>query len=540
MLKEIRCVHFSHSPIQFHTGLNVILGDDNAKNSIGKSTVLMVIDFVLGGSTFTDKDDAGAIRKLGPHCYDFSFVFGSERMYFSRATDSPDLVHECNQAYEALREVGIDDYNRLLKRMYGLDELEGSFRSVMNPFSRIWKKGGLNPAHPFIGADKEPLAAAITRLVDLFGRSSDVAQERKTLDVLKSRKKLIGDSMTASIIPKITKTQYVENNRSIEVNREQIEQLKIGFGGALNVYESLFDEDLRRKQQRKNELGVQRVELQNKIRRLEREISGITPRLAANISLVADFFPTVDVQRLEQVESFHQKIGSIVKKELRDELASATEQESATLAEIAQIDGGIQASLQSKGMPDDVFNRVFELKEAIDKATNENIHFESKVNVDAEVKGSNDRLEDIYSEIFLDIEGQVNSKLRSFNKVVYGPSRAATQLRIKNAASYLFTSTEDTGTGKSFAGLVGFDLSMLSLTKLPIVFHDSIIYKNIEVEATARILRILAAMRSKQIFLSFDEAKKFGPNVEGLIKRFTVLKLAHDDLLYNKDWRAPS
>ena len=98
--------------------------------------------------------------------------------------------------------------------------------------------------------------------------------------------------------------------------------------------------------------------------------------------------------------------------------------------------------------------------------------------------------------------------------------------------------SEDTGTGKSFAGLVGFDLSILSLTKLPIVLHDSVIYKNIEVEATARILRILAAMRSKQIFLSFDEAKKFGPDVEELIKRFTVLKLAHDDLLYNKDWRA--
>ena len=175
MLKEIRCVHFSHSPIKFRPGLNVILGDDDAKNSIGKSTVLMVIDFVFGGSTFAHKDDAGAIRELGPHHYDFSFEFGSERMFFSRATDSPDLVHECNEEYEAQRELGIDDYNRLLKRLYGLDELEGTFRSIVNPFSRIWKKGGLNPSHPFVGADKEPVAAAITRLVDLFGRSPDVA-----------------------------------------------------------------------------------------------------------------------------------------------------------------------------------------------------------------------------------------------------------------------------------------------------------------------------------------------------------------------------
>lgn len=78
---------------------------------------------------------------------------------------------------------------------------------------------------------------------------------------------------------------------------------------------------------------------------------------------------------------------------------------------------------------------------------------------------------------------------------------------------------------------------MLSMTKLPMAIHDSVIYKNIEVPATVRILRILSAMRSKQIFLSFDEAKKFGPHIERLLKRFTVLKLANDDLLYKKDWR---
>lgn len=537
MLKEIRCIHFSHSPINFHPGLNIILGDDYAKNSIGKSTVLMVIDFVFGGSTFIEKDEAGAIRELGPHHYDYSFQFGARRMYFSRHTDSPDLVRECNEAYEAQRELRLDEYNRLLKLMYGLDGLDGTFRNIVSPFARIWKKGGLDPSHPFVAADKETFAAAIARLVDLFGRSPDVAQERKTLDDLKGRKKLIGDSMAASIIPRITKTQYEENRRSIESNRAQIEQLRNGFGGALNVYESLFDQNLQQQQQHKIELGGYRVELQNKIRRLQREISGITPRLAANIALVADFFPNVDVQRLEQVEAFHQKIGSIVKKELRDELAGTIEQERTAAAEVIQLDTEIQSSLQSKGMPDDVFNRLFELKGTVDKASSENAHFESKVNIDLAVKSSNDRLEDIYSGIFLAIESQVNSKLSSFNKVVYGASRTPSELRIKSAASYLFTSPDDTGTGKSFAGLVGFDLAMLSMTKLPMAIHDSVIYKNIEVPATVRILRILSVMRSKQIFLAFDEAKKFGPYIERLLKRFTVLKLANDDLLYKKDWR---
>lgn len=188
-------------------------------------------------------------------------------------------------------------------------------------------------------------------------------------------------------------------------------------------------------------------------------------------------------------------------------------------------------------MPNDVFSRVLELKDAVDKAISENEHFERKASVEESMSDSSARLESIYSGIFLDIEREVNQKLRAFNKVVYGPLRSSSELRIKSASSYQFTSQEDTGTGKSFAGLVGFDLAMLSLTILPLILHDSIIYKNIEVPATRRILRILAAVKSKQIFLAFDEASKFGFEAEELLKRFTAVKLAHDDLLYTKDWR---
>lgn len=536
MLKEIRCAHFSHQVVSFHPGLNVILGDDDAKNSIGKSTMLMVIDFALGGSTFL-KDEAGAIRELGHHRYNFAFEFGAERRYFSRATDSDKVVQVCNKAYEPQGELGLDDFNRLLKQLYGMEALEHSFRSVINPFGRIWKKGGLDPSHPFVAVPKEAGAIAVGRLIDLFGRSPDVADERKTLEGLKDLKKVINDSMTANIIPKVSKAKYTDNQASISRNKHQIEQLRNGFGGALNVYESLFDESLRQRQQRKNELAGQRAELQSKVKRLEREISGITPRLAANIALVADFFPTVDVQRLEQVEAFHQKIGSIVKKELKDELADSLTHEASLAAEMAAVEREIQKALEAKGMPDDVFSRVLELKDAVDKATSENEHFDRKAGVEESILRSSERLELIYSGIFLDVEREVNQKLRAFNKVVYGPLRSSSELRIKSANSYQFTSPDDTGTGKSFAGLVGFDLAMLSLTALPLVLHDSIIYKNIEVPATRRILRILAAVKSKQIFLAFDEASKFGSEAEKLLKCFTVVKLAHDDLLYSKDWR---
>ncbi|WP_066262862.1 DUF2326 domain-containing protein [Hydrogenophaga flava] len=536
MLKAISCKHFSQGEIVFHEGLNIVLGDDDARNSIGKSTVLMVIDFVMGGSTFL-RDEAGVIRELGHHHYNFSLEFNGEVFYLSRNTASPEIIHLCDDKYIWVGEKSLDEYKGFLESNYELEDLETSFRSIVNPYSRIWRKGGLDPNQPFAGATKEANAIAIARIIDMFGRSSDIAAERTTLEAQKEKKTLINKSMDANIIPNINKKKREENLRLIEENGGKIQQLKDGFGGALNAYESLFDEDLKKQQYRKNDLSASRAELQNKIRRLQREMTGITPRLAANIALLTDFFPAINVERLEQVEMFHQKIGAAVKKQLKEELANAQLEDNAMGTEIATVESHIQAKLSSKGMPDDLFKQVFDLKETTDRATEEIRHFDQKVDLEEAIKATNERLDRIYTKIFLDLENRINLKLKAFNAVVYGASRASSELRFKSASSYQFTSPADSGTGASYAGLIGFDLAMLSLTKIPYVIHDSVIYKNIQVTAVKRILRIFAAAKTKQIFISFDEGKKYGQEFVAFLQRFTVLKLAHDKLLYNKDWR---
>lgn len=52
MLKSIFCEKFYNKTLNFTKGLNTVVGDDLATNSIGKSTLLMLIDFVMGGSDF--------------------------------------------------------------------------------------------------------------------------------------------------------------------------------------------------------------------------------------------------------------------------------------------------------------------------------------------------------------------------------------------------------------------------------------------------------------------------------------------------------
>lgn len=378
----------------------------------------------------------------------------------------------------------------------------------------------------------------MARLLDLFERTGDVSMERAVLQTLKDKKDLMRKSMTAEIIPRITMTKYKSNNQLIKTNAQAISDIKDNFAGAITAYEALFDEKLRAIQQTKNEMINQKNLISARREKLQRDISGVTPRLAANIALVAEFFPEANLERLEQVEQFHAKIGRLVSKELKSELELLVANESEITGLITDLDQQIKLTLKSKGTPTDLFTKVFELKEITDKAREENKFFEQKVSIDDSEAASKARLDAIYDKIFLEIEGTINQKLEKFNNTVYGPERNPSQLRIKNANSYSFTSPLDTGTGKSYAGLVGFDLSMLSLTRLPFVIHDSMIYKNIEIAATEHIIRILASFKQKQIFLAFDEAKKFSLATQQILQNNKVLQLHRDKLLYTKDWRA--
>ncbi|HGW5896788.1 DUF2326 domain-containing protein [Pseudomonas aeruginosa] len=536
MLKQIKCNLFNHKQIDFHDGLNIILGDDEAKNSIGKSSALLVIDFAMGGTSLL-VDDAGVIKALGDHSYDITFEFKGEPLFVRRSTERPDIVDVCDSNYIKHDEMSLEAYREHLKRLYGLSGLESTFRSIVSPFARIWNKGESDPDHPLAGASKEKLSAGIFRLLDLFERTSDVSVERAALQILKDKKDLMKRSMTAEIIPRITTTQYRSNQKLIKDNAQAISDLKDNFAGAITAYEALFDEKLREIQQSKNELIKQRSLTSARREKLQRDISGLSPRLTANIALVAEFFPEADLERLQQVEQFHKKIGKLVSRELKNELEALLTQESEINKSITDLDQKIKLALNLKGTPTDLFAKVFELKEVTDKAREENKFFEQKTSIDESEAASKARLDAIYDQIFLSIESSINSELEEFNKIVYGPERNPSQLRIKNANSYSFTSPLDTGTGKSYAGLVGFDIAVLSLTNLPFIIHDSMIYKNIEISATENIIRILSAFKKKQIFLAFDEAKKFNTETQKTLQSNKVLQLNRNQLLYIKDWR---
>ena len=57
MLYEIYCDQFCQKHIIFNPGLCVVLGTDTGDTSIGKSTFLLIVDYVFGGKIYANATD---------------------------------------------------------------------------------------------------------------------------------------------------------------------------------------------------------------------------------------------------------------------------------------------------------------------------------------------------------------------------------------------------------------------------------------------------------------------------------------------------
>ena len=81
MLLEVSCDKFVENgevrkPIIFEKGLNAVVGNESGTNSVGKSTFLMILDYVFGGDDYIKKSkEVFKATNVGPHTIKFKFEF---------------------------------------------------------------------------------------------------------------------------------------------------------------------------------------------------------------------------------------------------------------------------------------------------------------------------------------------------------------------------------------------------------------------------------------------------------------------------------
>ena len=92
-------------------------------------------------------------------------------------------------------------------------------------------------------------------------------------------------------------------------------------------------------------------------------------------------------------------------------------------------------------------------------------------------------------------------------------------------SGYEFFTPDDTGTGIAYKGLVVYDLSVLKLTALPILVHDSIVLKQISDIAIEKILE-LYQRSNKQVIISLDKHTSYTAASTKVLVENAVLNLA--------------
>lgn len=534
MLREIRCEKFRTRVVPFHPGLNVVLGDDNATNSIGKSTLLMLVDFVFGGSTLLEwnKD---VVAELGHHHYDFAFEFDSELHRFRRETITPETVYVCDADYKVLSAMQLDEFNAFLKHAYGLEQPGQTFRAAVGLHLRVWGKANLIPDEPLHASPKQKDKDCIDNLVKTYGKFEAIRARDNAARKAEMELKVIKAAASNQLIPKVTKTGYAQAKVQIASLERDLEDVRQNLASYATSLSAVINKEVLDLKERKEVLLQRRMTVAGRLQRVDRNLGGKRSLHGGNFQDLQRFFPQINTERLAEVEAFHDGVARILKEQLKQSKEQLVEELTVIDLSIAGIDAEMAAALGSVDQPESLVDHVYKVALSLQTARASRDGYElEQAHVEA-LRKAREALAEVKQRILAEIEASVNDGMRDIVSEAVGEHRKSPRLSLDDA-SYNFEVFEDTGTGTAYFGLVLFDMAVFRATSLPAIAHDSVLFKNISNDSVAHLIGLYAESQ-KQSFIALDEIQKYGTTAARILQRQSVIQLSDRAVLYVKDWR---
>ena len=316
MLKRISCDIFRTKYIDFNNHLNVVLGDSKATNSIGKSTLLMIVDFVLGGSTYLSHNK-DVIDELGHHEFRFEFIFNSQFHYFRRSTVDATIISKCDKNYNVISKISIGDFKSYIKEQYGLNDVFLSFREIVGLYSRIWGKPNSFVKKPLQLFDKENDKDAVVKLLKLFNKYSSISELNERIKKEKEFRSNFNKAVRDNLVPNVTKTEHKKNAVLIKSTEEELDDIKNNLLKYTINTSELVNKELLVLKKEKNDLLQFKFRLDNKRDRLIANLEQKNPIKSKQLKKLTEFFPTSNVDRIATIETFHTKLSKILKNEFK-------------------------------------------------------------------------------------------------------------------------------------------------------------------------------------------------------------------------------
>lgn len=538
MLYEIECEKFAkkvngqlvpRGRIQLREGLNTVLGDKAAQNSIGKSTFLLVIDFCFGGDDYINPKICKAKEMLYSHTINFAFKFGNRIDYFCRSTKTPSEIGICDSNYKVQRTQTLKEFKDYLLEAYGITTPSISFREMVGRFLRIYGRENYAERYPLKYGDVKP-EASIETLEKMFNVFAFIEEYKRVYDDKSKRTKIREDATKLGEMTNVAKTkkEYSANEKEIEHLRTELQKLMDREDAKLSQEET---DNLDKASEIRGQLTVlkrRRSRLVSQLNAVKANMSGGLVPVEEDLSELSEFFPDVDVQKLSEIEHFHDRMQHILSQEMGDEIAQlqilidAVSTEMTRLQE-AQRKLGVPVTVSKKFM-----DQVVDLQHQIDILTAKNKAYDKTAKLKTEKKDAKNQLEDVRETQLQVVETSINQEMTRLNDYIYGGERYAPTIKFGNSRSgkptYDFWTENDTGAGTNFKGLIIFDLALLRLTELPVIAHDSNIFKNIADLPIDKIMELYNQCK-KQIFIAFDKEDAFYDVTRKIVHSTKVIEL---------------
>lgn len=538
MLYEIECEKFAkkvngqlvpRGRIQLRKGLNTVLGDKAAQNSIGKSTFLLVVDFCFGGDDYINPKICKAKEKLHSHTINFAFKFGNRIDYFCRSTKTPSEIGICDSDYKVQRTQTLKEFKDYLLEAYGITTPSISFREMVGRFLRIYGRENYAERYPLKYGDVKP-EASIETLEKMFNVFAFIEEYKSVYDDKSKRTKVRDDATKLGEMTNVarTKKEYNANEKEIERLKAELQKLMDREDAELSQEET---DNLDKASEIRGQLTVlkrRRSRLVSQLNAVKANMSGGLVPVEEDLSELSEFFPDVDVQRLSQIEHFHEKMQRILSQEMGDEIAQLQILIDAVSTEMRRL----QEEQRKLGVPVTVskkfMDRVVELQRQIDILTAKNKAYDKTAKLKIEKKDAKTKLEDVRETQLQVVETSINQEMTRLNDYIYGGERYAPTIKFGNSRSgkltYDFWTEDDTGAGTNFKGLIIFDLALLRLTELPVIAHDSNIFKNIADLPIDKIMELYNQSK-KQIFIAFDKEDTFYDVTRDIVHSTKIIEL---------------
>ena len=538
MLYEIECDKFAkkvndqlvpRGRIQLREGLNTVLGDKTAQNSIGKSTFLLVVDFCFGGDDYINPKICKAKEKLHSHTINFAFKFGNRIDYFCRSTKTPSEIGICDSDYKIQRTQTLKEFKDYLLKAYGITTPYVSFREMVGRFLRIYGRENYAERYPLKYGDVKP-EASIETLEKMFNVFAFIEEYKNVYDDKNKRTKVRDDATKLGEMTNVarTKKEYNANEKEIERLMAELQKLMDREDAELSQEET---DNLDKASEIRGQLTVLKrrcSRLVSQLNAVKANMSGGLVPVEEDLSELSEFFPDVDVQKLSQIEHFHDKMQHILSQEMGEEIAQLQILIDAISAEMVRL----QESQRKFGMPVTIskkfMDRVVEIQHQIDILVAKNKGYDKSAKLKTEKKEAKVQLEDVRETQLQAVETSINQEMTRLNDYIYGGERYAPTIKFGNSRSgkptYEFWTEDDTGAGTNFKGLIIFDLALLRLTELSVIAHDSNIFKNIADLPIDKIMELYNQSK-KQIFIAFDKEDTFYDVTRDIVHSTKIIEL---------------